>query len=139
MCQDTGPCCQRPYQSWPAISRAGDACVAWAKQARQEKVILLTNQQADAWARGRVGEIRNSELPGAKLTQTSEVARSAQLSVSEVLGVGKGSRWGANMGEQRGARHPPCHSSVHGCSPREAAAVPARINLGIVSGWRWRW
>jgi len=69
---------------------------------------------------------------------TSEVARSAQLSVSEVLGVGKGSRWGANMGEQRGARHPPCHSSVHGCSPREAAAVPARINLGIVSGWRWR-
>ena len=84
MCQDTGPCCQRPYQSWPAISRAGDACVAWAKQARQEKVILLTNQQADACARGRVGEFRNSELPGAQLTQTSEVARSAsQLSSAQ--------------------------------------------------------
>ena len=85
MCQDTGPCCQRPYQSWPAISRAGDACVAWGKQARQEKVILLTNQQADACARARPlvrSEIQNSQ--GALLTQTSEVARSAsQLSSAQ--------------------------------------------------------
>ena len=48
---------------------------------------------------------------------------------AEVLGCWKKQQVGCKNGRAEGSTAP-CHSSVHGCSPREAAAVPAGIKFG---------
>lgn len=63
MCQGTGPYCQRPSQSWPAISRAGDACKRLhGEQAEDKKRFILYTQAAGGCVCVRVSS-ENSELP----------------------------------------------------------------------------
>lgn len=107
-CRDTGPCSLRPFQSLPAISRAGDACMHGESKCNRRDYKTCNCKQIDRCDAAMrvcafVCEIRASELP-------------------EVLGWWKSLQiWGSGTA--------PRHPSVHGCSPREATAVPARINL----------
>lgn len=137
MCQGTGPYCQRPSQSWPAISRAGDACKRLhGEQAEDKKRFILYTQAAGGCVCVRVSS-ENSELP---TERHAELCPDSDERWLQVLGCWKRQQVGCKNGRadlQHGTLSLLCTWML----PSRSRCCSCRnINLAattFVSGRRW--